>query len=295
MIGVISYLPKEPKLRNKRLTVCNDTIQFLLDTFPEESITVIAQCYDESEFFNNDRVIYDKYDIGLGVGGARNKILEKFYASTDKWLYMCDDDCTFYNHYDITGTIRDIYYGKYDDKGLNIVLSLDPSFSPFREVNIDQDIENYITFTRSPVMHNVVLMLYRNNDSGLMFDTAKNMFDESWIPEDAKFVMEAMAAGMKVNELKSWVLRCKNVNDSSIFDDVKLSNAENQKIHADFITRFKDYVQSLYNMDVRKFVSTYSKAEIFRVKRNIPYHLKDTDIPVKRGKAKEESKMKVLF
>lgn len=110
-IGIISYLPNDANIRNKRI----ERLETLLDRcnllFPNINIVIIAQ---------NWKTYYPKYkqhiwiavdaDKPLGITGARKALRRVFldYCNTD-YLIMLDDDC------DIRGNSGEEYLKQIDD------------------------------------------------------------------------------------------------------------------------------------------------------------------------------------
>ena len=125
---------------------------------------VIAQNYNDSD--KRDGVDYEMYDKGIGPSKARNVILEKFYNSSDNWLFMLDDDdVIIYEYYDIEKFIYNCYYGKYDKYNLGVIVPLMPERCPFKEMNIKNDVMHYYSFIPSPLDCCPNMMLLRKNNN----------------------------------------------------------------------------------------------------------------------------------
>ena len=90
VIGIISYLPDDEKLRRTRkaklellLAQCNSLFYL--------PIIIIAQNWDGSEAVPVNCIIYH-YDK-LGITGARRELRKRFLESEYDYLIMLDDDC----------------------------------------------------------------------------------------------------------------------------------------------------------------------------------------------------------
>ena len=110
-IGIISYLPDDPSIRNKRI----ERLEILLDRcnllFPNISIVIVAQNWKKycPTYKNHIWVAIDT-DKPLGITGARKALRRVFldYCNTD-YLIMLDDDC------DIRGVSGIEYLRQIDD------------------------------------------------------------------------------------------------------------------------------------------------------------------------------------
>lgn len=93
-LGIISYLPDDPKIRGPRIiklehlvTKCNQLFNL--------PIIIIAQNwkdYDKKEYEDKFCTIY-RYDNALGIVGARKALRLRFLQSPYNCLIMLDDDC----------------------------------------------------------------------------------------------------------------------------------------------------------------------------------------------------------
>lgn len=104
LIGIISYLPDDSKLKEVRFKKLYSLIERCNQLF-NLPIHIIAQNYDVHsrasllETFKN--VSVDFYETPLGITNARKKLREWFLASDYTNLIMLDDDC------EIKGTLND--------------------------------------------------------------------------------------------------------------------------------------------------------------------------------------------
>ena len=93
VIGIISYLPDDEKIRKHRFTKLANLLYQCNYIFNNLPIMIIAQNWKEEEFKkiskpNIKGFFYDK----LGIVGARNKLREHFLNSLYNYLIMLDDD-----------------------------------------------------------------------------------------------------------------------------------------------------------------------------------------------------------
>lgn len=90
--GIPSYLP-DGKARSKRLKKVKATLNYLSKTFPNVSVLIIAQNWNDALEVKNNWIVYN-YDR-LGITGARIKLREKFLESKFEHLIMLDDEIVF--------------------------------------------------------------------------------------------------------------------------------------------------------------------------------------------------------
>lgn len=92
IVGIISYLPDDEKIRQSRITKFKTLID-RCNHFFNIPIWVVAQNYkeDAAQFAlpNVKLFHYDK----LGITGARKQLRELFVNSDQDYLIMLDDDC----------------------------------------------------------------------------------------------------------------------------------------------------------------------------------------------------------
>lgn len=93
IIGIISYLPDDIKIRNNRFKKLCNLIQKCNLIFDNLPIMIIAQNWkdDEVEELHKPNIVCLRFDK-LGIVGARNKLREKFLETKYNYLIMLDDD-----------------------------------------------------------------------------------------------------------------------------------------------------------------------------------------------------------
>lgn len=92
-IGIISYLPDNKEIRDSRISLLNNLINFLDSKF-NLPIIIVAQNY-KNYIPNSSNIILYEFNK-LGIVGARNKLREIFLNSNYDCLIMLDDDCQLY-------------------------------------------------------------------------------------------------------------------------------------------------------------------------------------------------------
>lgn len=96
VIGIISYLPEDEKIRTRRWDKLVNLI-YNCNKLLNLNIIIEAQCWTYLEksiittHFNNVKIHYN-HDK-LGIAGARRKLREHFLESSYDVLIMLDDDC----------------------------------------------------------------------------------------------------------------------------------------------------------------------------------------------------------
>jgi len=93
VIGIISYLPDDEKVRKARKELLSKLIN-KCDYLFDIPIFIIAQNWrkaDENDICSINCLLY-KYNKPLGIVGARNELRNKFLNSSYDYLIMLDDD-----------------------------------------------------------------------------------------------------------------------------------------------------------------------------------------------------------
>lgn len=96
-IGIISYLPDDDSLKNKRLSKLNNLL-VKCDTLFKLPIIIIAQNWKNVNInkLKNSKIIIYSYSTPLGITGARRELRNKFINSSFDYLIMLDDDSELY-------------------------------------------------------------------------------------------------------------------------------------------------------------------------------------------------------
>jgi len=222
MIGVISYLPENEQLRQKRLIARNKQAIWLKDNFPNKTVHVIAQCYKRNELIDYEHNIL--FDSGIGVGGARNVLIDMFYQSDYTHLLIMDDDLVLYDYYNPIEFLNDLDNNpmKYND--LDVILSSTPQYNAFKkDMFNDKYNTDYFKFSkRSPYFSNE-FVIFKKFNKPVYYDDIN-----AWHIEDADMNIRLMREGYKVyvaDFMQMKVFLGCDENNSVVFDKGR-SNVE---------------------------------------------------------------------
>ena len=144
LIGIISYLPQDAKLRATRVKTHLKQLNQINDLYPDADVLQVSQQYEQEDaeackaVLNNGQreANVDMYGK-LGANGARNTILKQFYDSEYKFLMLLDDDSSLYPYYDAKNFMNDVCSYKYSDQ-LGLIRPLIPTMTPFKKSNYSQ-------------------------------------------------------------------------------------------------------------------------------------------------------------
>ena len=162
MVGRISYLPDDEKLREIRKKAEFKHRNILLSMVPDGiRIDKISQNYRTEEINSDENVTcYDK----LGVSRARNILLEKFYNSDSDYLLLMDDDNSFYDYYNIKMFLDLINKNpeNFIKEGVHIVRPVEPQYEPFKKENKKMNCDNYFVFKQCSLFNLTGIFLMIN-------------------------------------------------------------------------------------------------------------------------------------
>lgn len=144
MVGVISYLPDDPKVRKVRWSTSTTCFANLIILCQELGVPlhVVTTNWKESEFkdLGTSNIIYHTIDMdNRGAAVSRNELLKTFYNSGCDYLLMCDDDAyIYYNYYNLIEFLRRLHTEPrpFIDKGLFHICSKLANHKPFKEENL---------------------------------------------------------------------------------------------------------------------------------------------------------------
>lgn len=94
VIGIVSWMPDNLQERKVRFKCFNNLLKQINQYFPDIPLMIIAQNWNSVEpTILNEATIY-KYNIRLGIIGARVELAKKFLNDSDAdYIIMFDDDC----------------------------------------------------------------------------------------------------------------------------------------------------------------------------------------------------------
>jgi hypothetical protein len=175
MVGRISYLPDDNRLRNVRIQAEKKSLYSLKSLLPESvKIIKIAQNYKDNELDDIEDIReYSK----LGVSKARNIILNEFYESDFDYLLLLDDDNTFYPYYHIDEFLSQVNDNSYKflDYGIFMARAIEPQYSAFKKDNLKLNCEDNFVFKQACLSDGTGLFLIANLDK---LKGIKLFFDE---------------------------------------------------------------------------------------------------------------------
>lgn len=277
MIAIISYLPNN-NIRTKRIHLLKRLLGGVKEVFPKEKIYIVAQNYvkedfEQLSFFN---VLFLKYKNGIGVASARNVILEKFYNSNEQVLFLADDDTYFYNYYNITEFLHNFYFNS-ETVETDLVISLSAQLMPFKQRNIDSDVENY--FTLVPITRNCCPNMYLMKNIKKLYDKEiyyKQELIDNNISEDIEFLVHLLSNNLSLCMCLQWI------KSSPMRFSTLCRENELEDYHKKLVENLCSYVLENYHKDVNSFFKN-QKIKL-KIRREHRYQLKEKDYPVARGK-----------
>lgn len=219
LIGIISYLPNETKLRQKRLKSHIQQLKELRNIFKDIFIYDVLQNYTEDEIKLLDVDEYKVFDTGIGAGPARNEVLDYYYNSNYNTLLMLDDDTSFYNYYNIGEILEDIE--ALDDKRIGLVTSLIPMLTPFKEINYQYEKiinNNFILHTKFQSLTSIgatyIITKYLK-EKRLHFENLDPTKNEGY--EDMDFYFKVLDSGFAIYKCNQLIMKLILMDDSTIF------------------------------------------------------------------------------
>ena len=88
---IISYLPDDEDIRNKRKQAHLNQLQAIKAITPNAKVHIVAQNYKEEDYVDDPQIVYHKFDK-LGAMRARNTALNLLYESDYDFGILSDDD-----------------------------------------------------------------------------------------------------------------------------------------------------------------------------------------------------------
>lgn len=230
MIGVISYLPKDEVLRQKRLKARHKQAEWLHELFPNKTVNVVAQCYQQDELLDYENNIV--YEQGIGPARARNVLLKMFYESDYDHILFLDDDIAFYDYYNPLEFLNDLDTNPDKYSYFDTILSNMPQFVPFKkQMYKDPMTKTHFKFTWESPNWGGGLIIFSKSIKGIYFDDTIKNGNEA---EDADMFTKLMFNGYKVyvaHSLQMKLLLPSSGTKSTLFtsgNDARL-NAERQQ------------------------------------------------------------------
>ena len=246
LVGIISYLPSDTTKRTKRLKASTLQLEWLHKVYNKPNVLFIAQNYAENELpIKYENIIIDRYDKGLGCGGARNKVLEKFYSSDYDWLLLMDDDTIIDDKYFPELFMHDIIDNFEKFNGIDAVNAVEPEYQPYKKNNyIDKANLTHYKFTKRPINSGSATLLLRNprkyfNEEPYFSNPDANIGEGT---EDVEFRLDWVHAGHTWYTMETWIRKSLAFNDSTIW--LRTPEENTQMLLADLSNiceRYKDW------------------------------------------------------
>lgn len=276
MVGIISYYPNDPALRSIRKRNHIKQLKFITRVFPKEKITIVAQNYNANDYIATSRICYEKLAEPVGPASARNIILKKFYSSAESCLLLMDDDVAWYDYYDATELVKEVYYNcsKFD---FELLVPLNPQTEPFKKQLFNENLKDYYTLKKISLGVCPNLMLLKQV-SIYQTDFDKNSKDA--INEDKLFLAEFMLNGYRGYKCLNWVKKSYDINICSIIETT--DKRKSLDWHKMLVKNFEEYINKEYGLKngSTEFSKKYNKAESeLLIKRKHPYSIRKEIVP----------------
>lgn len=202
IIGIISYLPNDTNLRQKRLQAHHKQIELLNKLNCQ--IYIVAQNYRQTDLLKNDNIHYILFDDGIGPANARNELLQRFYNSNEDWMLLCDDDRYFYNYYDIFTFFKELNNTPLKFIQLDYIRSHMASKLPFKKQIYEQPLNlTHYVFEDTQTIGDTGIAIIKNfkkyYNKELYYTNLKAESGEGY--EDKDFCCQ-----LKLNHIKTHIL-----------------------------------------------------------------------------------------
>lgn len=289
MIGIISYMPNDEKLRAKRLKAAYAQIDWLEWLFPSSSFIVMAQNYLESDYLDDERVIYMKKDKPIGAGEARNLILKLFYNTDYDWVFLLDDDTVTFPYYQYEDFIHDVANNPDKFKGIDGISAMEPEYVPFKKLNYSDPL-NLTHYKFEP------RELKSGSSMSIMRNINKYYGKELYFPntdaskgegnEDIEFLLDWVKCGFTWYKMNTWIRKSLAFHDSSIFGDVFEVKRQILLDCLDAIVEKNPELKKVNGKIVWKdYNAKYNKSQkVLYIERETPIEFEPNVIPKERKK-----------
>ena len=200
MLGVISYLPKDPTLRATRLKLIVKALEANQELFQlEENKYVVVQGYtkEEKQLWQGFKFIECE---PKGAAYARNLLIDELEKSEDPFLWVMDDDITYYDYYGFKKTVKEFQTNDALKK-VDVVTFFDPRFAGFRGLLDGQDLANKLYLIPQQTMNTgTASFLIRNSrQAGKPVVKFIENYRELKIREDISFLIDNIKAKKVLN------------------------------------------------------------------------------------------------
>jgi len=139
LMGIISWLPPDEKLRAERREAHRKQIELVRDILPDVHIRIVAQCYREDEYIDDPNISYRKSDTPITMSAGRNLLLDLLYNSDFDWMILADDDLFIYEHYDYKEFFDAMAEGRFNSE-IDWILPFNPAHDGFNKYVVDDEL-----------------------------------------------------------------------------------------------------------------------------------------------------------
>ena len=228
MIGIISYLPKDEKVRSKRVKAHAQQLEWLHSLYPDIVPNIVAQGY-QNEYHDNVSYV-ERFETGIGASAARNIILKLFYASDYDYLLMCDDDTIAYPYYNYEEFMQRIAEEPEVFKSVDAVMAVEPEYHAFKaRVLEDKGNLSHYKFTPKELNSGAATCFLKNIKK---YYNEEIYFDEQLEAstgngrEDIDFLLQWLLKGFNFYQMETWIRKSLSFDYSAIFgSDTKARDA----------------------------------------------------------------------
>lgn len=219
---IIAYHGNDPEAKAKRLDNHNNQIDWWLKYDAKLNIRILAQSYEDTDYYKHDRVTYISIDEPVPPAQARNILLDEFYSSDEEWAIFADSDAILnlhpnfkHTHINICQIMRDypsnfnhidLFWPHWDGR---------PGDGAFYDKfnNVDKDYrhvdwDNELRFDRKFGSMKGTLFFLRNNEKCIMMDTSFGFDNGKLVPgEDDEFAINMLMNGYGTYILRNIMLK----------------------------------------------------------------------------------------
>lgn len=207
MLGEISYLPSDPKLRAARFKYIEKTVRANNRLFEGQRKVVVLQNYTPEEMR-----IWDGWDQiiikPVGAAAARNIVLRLFWETDEDFLWMLDDDVTFYDYYGFPKLVRE-FQNNEKLRFIDLGLFLEPRVLGFKSTADEVNVMTHIPLKKLPFFSYGVgaFLIGNHRKRGKVELEFTEDYKEQRIREDIEYILKNLIVGNMVEYMPLAVLK----------------------------------------------------------------------------------------
>lgn len=265
-VGIVSYCG-EGEIKEKRLRVHNQQLEWLSKIPIFDEIIVVAMEYNDNEYSEIDpRIKYIKLEEKVHHCQGRDIILSNHFYNTDSdWILMLDNDAILYDHFSAGNFFEEMKeIGMEKFQRVDCIQAIDPRqepFSAYYQKNKDL-IDNNIVLHFSPGLKGS-LMLIKNFQKHHSFKAWFN--PKMTYMGDLEFACNLLENGFSVYKTKNIVLKEMAISESTL----PVESDGGRKIVND---KWSKIIYNEYNMNeetIAKWMRKKFKVNQFPLKTSI--------------------------